>query len=183
MKFDRHLAKAFLGFTSGAVLAASIIVTPARSQTYQSQTDTAAQAIAIAGGGGTSAGGTQRIVTAPPISAPSVFGANPCSVGGSGGGSWLGTGIVFGASFDGSECRLQEWFRMLNMGGLPEVARAMVCRENPRVREAFREAGVPCLAEDRARVLVALPAPQQVAARAVRPAYCSVPGIANSECH
>lgn len=119
----------------------------------QAQVDTRSRAGALAQsqvnvlngvGGGSSGGGTQRLETVPAAIAPSVYGANPCTVGGSAGLSAMGFGASGGVMVESRECRDQEWFRFLHMAGQGEVAKALICDSYPHLRRAYALARQPC---------------------------------------
>lgn len=151
-----------LGAIFVAVLIAVLLMSsPGRSQTLTQDSQSAAQAIAIAGGAGTggAAGRTQRVVTVPGVIPPSFYGANPCSNSASGGGAGMGFGISIGGQWTEQECRDQEWFRFLHMAGQGDVATAYVCARYERLRQAFRDAGRPC-PQDRGAYAQAPQAPQ-----------------------
>lgn len=143
-----------------AVVASAVLSTCARAQVVS---DSAAQAIAIAGGGTTSAPRTQRIVTVPGVIPPSFYGANPCSNSASGGGAGVGFGISIGGQWTERECRDQEWFRFLNMAGDAEVARAYICARYEDIRAAYLAAGRPC-PQDAARPVSSVAPPAMVVA-------------------
>lgn len=121
-----------------------------------------------AGGGGAGGGGntTATIRSAPPVFAPNLQGANPCTAGVSGGSSWVPFGFAFGAQWSERECRDQEWLRILASTGNSEAGRAYVCDRYPDLRRAFAASGTPC-PQDAPRVQVA----QQVSPAPVPP-YC-----------
>jgi hypothetical protein len=150
---------------AGAIIA--LLASSAMSQTVQQDSASAAQAIAIAGGGGSS-GRTSRVVTVPNVIPPSFYGANPCSNSASAGAGIMGGGIAFGGQWTERECRLQEWYRFLNMGGQARLAMAYVCDQNADIRRVAAQIGEPC-PQDRAAPVVAAP---QATRRAERPAFC-----------
>lgn len=150
------------------------------SQTLTS--DSAAQAIAIAGGGG---GGTpegtirQRLTTTPTVIPPAIQGANPCNIGASGGGSFMGWGASAAVLGESRRCRGQEWFRFQMMAGNREAAIAVACVTDEDMREAYRLIGQPC-PQDRGAVaaspppamVVATPVPSPSVAAPARPDWC-----------
>ena len=147
------------------------------------------QAIAIAGGGsgsGTNDGTIrQRLTTTPTVIPPSMQGANPCTVGASGGVSVMGFGGTAGVMTESRRCRGQEWFRFQMMAGNREAAQAIACITDEDMREAYRQIGQPCPADRAAQTtarpttqpVIAQPVAQQVAA-AARPAWCDTTSAA-----
>lgn len=106
---------------------------------------------------------TSTVRSAPVVVAPSIQGANPCTVGASAGSSWIPFGFALGGQWDGQACRDQEWFRILASTGNSEAGRAYVCARYGELRQAFAAAGTPC-PQDRAA------APVPVSASV--PPYC-----------
>lgn len=166
-----------------AIAMAMIAAAPLHAQTLTGQTASAAQAIAIAGGGGGgSPDGTirQRLTTTPTVIPPGLQGANPCNIGGSGGGSFLGWGASAAYLGESRRCRGQEWFRFQMMAGNPAAAKAVACVTDEDMREAYRLIGDPC-PQDRAQAAAAPAAPiaqpiaataPAAAARPARPDWC-----------
>lgn len=171
--------KAILALATFAAVTASALSCAFAQGNIDQQSQSAAQAIAIAGGAGTgaAAGRTQRVVTVPGVIPPSFYGANPCSNSASGGGAGMGFGISIGGQWTEEECRTQEWYRILNMGGQARLAQAYVCDRNANIRRVAREIGEPC-PQDRvpqAVTLAPLPSPVQQASvqpARVRPDWC-----------
>lgn len=120
-----------------------------------------------AGGSGTNDGTIrQRLTTTPTVIPPSMQGANPCTVGASGGVSVMGFGGTAGVMTESRKCRGQEWFRFQMMAGNREAAQAIACITDEDMREAYRQIGQPCPA-DRAAQANARPAAQPVVAQQV----------------
>lgn len=110
--------------------------------------------------------GGYTVRNTPEVMPPSVVGGNTCAVGVSGGLSLPGLGIAGGATWADRACeRRQQAALMYNMGQR-DVAYALMCQDE-HVRQAMREAGVPCLQD---RPVAAAPAPVR-AARAPVPAH------------
>ena len=126
------------------------------------------------GGGGAARGAatagpapsrTTTLRHAPVVVAPSMQGANPCTVGISGGSSWIPFGFAFGGQWSERECRDQEWFRIMAESGNGEAGLAYVCSRYPEMRQAFADASTPC-PQDRPRLAAAAPSPPPYCVRA-----------------
>lgn len=106
---------------------------------------------------------TVTVRQAPAAIAPPIYGANPCSVGLSGAGSWIASGFGFGAQWESENCARRDMYRMHIAAGNAVAAKGTACLI-PEQRQMFREIGDPCpqdLARQRAS---APPAAAQVVA-------------------
>jgi hypothetical protein len=127
----------------------------------------------------------------PDASAPAIWSNNPCVVALSGGVAVAGFGASIGAGIEDRDCTRRANAQHLIAMGEGGAAREVLC-ENREVRAAFQRVGRPCAADvpqvqsvsTVPTAPVAMPIPVAAAPVAVpnRPAYCSVPGIQNSEC-
>lgn len=140
--------------------------------------------VTVEGAGGTYYGQRDRL-QAPNVQAPAIWSNNPCVVALSGGVSVAGFGASIGAGIEDRDCTRRALAQHLVSMGEAPAAREVLC-ENSEVRAAFARVGRPCVADQQQVVpvqAVALPAPAPTpVVRRNLPAYCSVPGIQNSEC-
>lgn len=112
---------------------------------------------------------TTTVRAAPPAYAPAIFGANPCSVGISGAGSWIATGFGIGGQWESADCARRDMYRMHVAAGNMTAAKGTACLIAEQ-RKMFMEIGDPC-PQDRQRQ-VAAPV-QQVAMPIPKPAFCA----------
>lgn len=173
----------------GLFAAVMLLSSPVMAQSQRSVTQSGAQAVAIAGGGGVGSDGRwirQRIDNNPDISLGGSVPTAPCVIPSGGGGSGGGVGIVLNLGLTEEECmklRRIEMARVLE-GGNPVIAREMACDAFRDYREARARVGRPCLSDTPVEVPVAsqaVPVAVPVTNR-TRPSYCR-PGVANSECN
>lgn len=159
--------------------AALIAAAPAFGQSVRQDSASAAQAIAIAGGGNGTTDGTirQRVTSVPTVIPPAIQGANPCNTGASGGASWLGFGASAAYLGESRRCRGQEWFRFFMLASQSDpryaiAAKTIACVTDEDVRETFRLMRDPCPQDV---VPAATPAPVVQAAPTqpqTRPDWC-----------
>ncbi len=99
--------------------------------------------------------------SAPAAIAPNLYGANPCSVGVSGAGSWIASGFGLGAQWESENCANRDWYRMHVAAGNLTAAKGTACLD-AKQRQMFREIGDPCPADRPRQVVVPQPALQPV---------------------
>ncbi len=101
------------------------------------------------------------IRSAPAAIAPNLYGANPCSVGVSGAGSWIASGFGLGAQWESENCANRDWYRMHVAAGNLTAAKGTACLD-AKQRQMFREIGDPCPADRPRQVAAPQPALQPV---------------------
>ena len=97
----------------------------------------------VLSGGGSS---TETLRNVPEIIAPNISGGNPCLVGVAGGVAVAGFGMTLGGGWEDAGCERRNSAALLNNIGEKPVAVALMCQD-AKVRQAFAEAGEPCLAD------------------------------------
>lgn len=102
--------------------------------------------------------GTQRIISAPPVSAPSLAaaGIETCLGSISGGASFPGGGFSFGTTTKDEDCNRRLFGRQLYNMGYKRAAMVIHCFA-PEVAQAMAIAGTPCPAADPQMVGTAYP--------------------------
>jgi hypothetical protein len=91
----------------------------------------------------------QIIRSAPSIYPPPIATGNVCAIGASGGVSWLGAGVAFGASWESMQCERRQTAALLFNMGTPEskaAAKEVLCN-SPEIRNAYQTIGHPCAAD------------------------------------
>lgn len=104
--------------------------------------------------------GGYTVRNTPEVMPPSVVGGNTCAVGASAGLALPGFGIAGGATWADKACERRQQAALLYNMGEHTVASALMCQDD-HVREAMREAGVPCPQD---RPVAAAPAASAAAA-------------------
>jgi hypothetical protein len=167
-------------------------------------TDAAASTAASGNFTGSNYTSTQTLRNTPEIAAPSIIGGDPCTVGGTGGVSLPGFGIVAARSWEGKACERRQVAALLyNMGHDSSGARGdairaaaveVMCVERG-VREALKRIGQPCVADrDASRppspvvseapsIAVAIATPPPAAAANQRPDWCSTASAQEQRAH
>src|SRR5262249_11696239 len=87
--------------------------------------------------------GDQTVRSAPTVYAPPVSGGNPCTLGVSGGASFLGWGAAAGGTFVDKDCADRQKIAMVWNAGFKGAAKEMMCNDRDTYF-AFRTAGEPC---------------------------------------
>ena len=96
--------------------------------------------------GNTSFPAGQSIISVPTVYVPSVATGNVCALGASGGASWLGAGVAFGASWESMQCERRQTAALLwnmNTAESKAAAKEILCN-SPEIREAYARIGAPC---------------------------------------
>ncbi len=99
--------------------------------------------------------------SAPNAYAPAIFGANPCSVGISGAGSWIAAGIGIGGQWESADCARRDMYRMHVAAGNMTAAKGTACLIAEQ-RKMFMEIGDPCPQDRPRQVAAPQPIPQPV---------------------
>lgn len=85
-----------------------------------------------------------RVETVPNVTPPSIVGGNPCSIGGSLGGSILGFGIAGGVQTEGDKCETRQAVALLANMGYKAEALMMFCMNSEKVSNTYKAMGMNC---------------------------------------
>jgi hypothetical protein len=165
------------GSVSGAVTGPSNSASGAAAQTGASQATT--------GGSTANLGLTQNstninpadvtIRSAPALGNIGIVTGNVCAISAAAGGSFIGTGIMLGASWESMMCETRHRAALMANMGDQSAAKELMCGSDKAIYDAYKTAGRPCAFradwEPKGTTPVAsqLPAGPQIAAPAPQP--------------
>lgn len=165
------------GSVSGAVTGPSNSASGAAAQTGASTAST--------GGSQANLGLTQNSVnynpsdvtirSAPALGNIGIVTGNVCAISAAAGGSFIGTGIMLGASWESMMCETRHRAALMANMGDQQAAKELMCGSDKAIYDAYKTAGRPCVMrpewEPKGTTPVAsqLPAGPQIAAPAPAP--------------
>lgn len=86
----------------------------------------------------------QTIVAAPPIALGGISTGNVCAIGGGGGGSFLGTGILVQATWESMMCENRHRAALMANMGDKSAAKELMCGSDKVIYDAYKTGGTPC---------------------------------------